>query len=232
MASDTASRDSGATSRCNSARRSSARICDAPSRRRTGLRGAGPVAPVHESAPVAAASQRCCTACSAVASHSRHCVGLAPAACCGAPGVARGARLGRLRLELRDALAELGDPGLGLGVGAPPLPVGGLAHLLLDGPHPRLQRADVVARDLADRLPALLDVAQRGARRVRIARRRSSRPRRAAPASPRRSRRTRRRARRSSATGGRRTRPARCGSAATGRRRRPSGRGPRPSTRP
>ena len=70
--------------------------------------------------------------------------------------------------KCRDAVAELRHPGLGLGVGAPPLAVGGVAHLVLDGAQPGLERPDVVAGDLADRLPALLDRAQRGTRGGRV----------------------------------------------------------------
>ena len=51
----------------------------------------------------------------------------------GAAGVAGRAGLRRLRLELGHPLAELGHPRVGLGVGAPPLAVDGLADLLLDG---------------------------------------------------------------------------------------------------
>src|SRR3954468_6024000 len=103
------------------------------------------------------AAQRCWTACSAVASHSRHCSACASA--CWARRAAPAARAFAPRASNwaprppergTPAPAELGPPRLGLGVRAPPLAVDGLADLLLDGAHPGLERADVVARDLAD----------------------------------------------------------------------------------
>src|SRR5262249_32817185 len=80
----------------------------------------------------------------------------------GAALVAGGAGLGGLGLELLDPLTELGDPGLGLRVGAAPLGVDGGAYPFLDGPQPAFQLADLLAGHPADGLPAFLDAQQGG----------------------------------------------------------------------
>src|SRR5690606_22412346 len=86
----------------------------------------------------------------------------------------RPARRGRLRgllLELAHPLTELGRTREGFGIGAAPLGIRGLTHLLLDGPQTTLEIVHAVARHLADRLPLVLQLAQTGPGTFEIGRR-------------------------------------------------------------